>query len=181
MYESSKKQWYVIQVFSGFEIKVVQSLHEYIKLHNMESKFDKIIVPTEKIMEIRNGQRRKSERKFFPGYILIKMSMDDDSWHLIRSVPRVMGFIGSKVDKPIPISDKEIKVILDRLKKIGDKLQPKTLFEPGEILRINSGPFKDFNGIVEEVDYEKSRLKVSVSIFGRTTPVELDFSQVEKI
>ncbi|WP_348666481.1 transcription termination/antitermination protein NusG [Arsenophonus symbiont of Ornithomya chloropus] len=181
MSESFKKRWYVIQAFSGFETRVAESLREHIKLHAMEDKFGEVMVPTEEVMEIRNGQRRKSERKFFPGYVLVQMTMDDDSWHLVRSVPRVMNFIGGTPDNPSPISDKEIDAIMNRLQAIGDKPRPKTLFEPGEMVRVSDGPFVDFNGVVEEVDYEKSRLKVSVSIFGRATPVELDFSQVEKV
>lgn len=180
MSENFKKRWYVIQAFSGFEGKVAKSLREHIKLHSMEDKFGIVLVPTEEVMEIRSGQRCKSERKFFPGYVLVQMIMDENSWHLVRSVPRVMGFIGGTSDKPAPISDKEVDAIMNRLQQIGDKPRPKILFEPGEMIRVSDGPFADFNGIVEEVDYEKSRLKVSVSIFGRATPVELDFSQVEK-
>ena len=146
----------------------------------MEELFGEVMVPTEEVVEIRGGQRRKSERKFFPGYVLVQMVMNDASWHLVRSVPRVMGFIGGTSDRPAPISDKEVDAIMNRLQQVGDKPRPKTLFEPGEMVRVNDGPFADFNGVVEEVDYEKSRLKVSVSIFGRATPVELDFSQVEK-
>ncbi|VFP88095.1 transcription termination/antitermination protein NusG [Candidatus Erwinia haradaeae] len=180
MLEATQKRWYVIQAFSGFESRVAQSLREHIKLNNMEKLFGDIMVPTEEVVEIRRGQRRKSERKFFPGYVLVQMIMHDDSWHLVRKIPRVMGFIGGTSDHPAPISNKEVKAIATLLQKIGDKPRPKTLFEPGEIVRVNDGPFSDFNGVVEEVDYEKSRLKVSVSIFGRATPVELDFSQVEK-
>lgn len=176
----SKKNWYVFQTFSGFENKVVQSLNEHIKFNKMEKFFGDIMIPTEEVVEIRSGQRRKSERKFFPGYVLVNMVMNDLSWHLVRSVPRVMGFVGGTSDRPSPISDKEVNAIINRLQQVGDKPRPKTLFEPGEIIRVKDGPFADFNGVVEEVDYEKSRLKVSVSIFGRATPVELDFSQVEK-
>ncbi|EHK9741326.1 transcription termination/antitermination protein NusG [Escherichia coli] len=180
MSEAPKKRWYVVQAFSGFEGRVATSLRENIKLHNMEDLFGEVMVPTEEVVEIRGGQRRKSERKFFPGYVLVQMVMNDASWHLVRSVPRVMGFIGGTSDRPAPISDKEVDAIMNRLQQVGDKPRPKTLFEPGEMVRVNDGPFADFNGVVEEVDYEKSRLKVSVSIFGRATPVELDFSQVEK-
>ena len=179
MSEAPKKRWYVVQAFSGFEGRVATSLREHIKLHNMEELFGEVMVPTEEVVEIRGGQRRKSERKFFPGYVLVQMVMNDASWHLVRSVPRVMGFIGGTSDRPAPISDKEVDAIMNRLQQVGDKPRPKTLFEPGEMVRVNDGPFADFNGVVEEVDYEKSRLKVSVSIFGRATPVELDFSQVE--
>ncbi|MGP1959235.1 MAG: transcription termination/antitermination protein NusG [Arsenophonus sp. NC-CH8-MAG3] len=181
MSEFHKKRWYVIQSFSGFEARVAQSLREHIKLLAMEDKFGEVMVPTEEVMEIRSGQRRKSERKFFPGYVLVQMTMDNDSWHLVRSVPRIMGFIGGTPDRPAPISDKEVDMIMNRLQQAGDKPRPKTLFDPGEMIRVTDGPFADFKGIVEEVDYEKSRLKVSVSIFGRATPVELDFSQVEKV
>lgn len=180
MSENIKKRWYVFQAFSGFENRVSHSLREHIKFNKMEEYFGEIMIPTEEVVEIKSGQKRKSERKFFPGYILINMIMNNASWHLVRSIPRVIGFIGGTPDKPLPISDKEVNKIINRLQEIGDKPRPKTLFEPGEMIRVKDGPFADFNGIVEEVDYEKSRLKVSVSIFGRATPVELDFSQVEK-
>ncbi|MGV3346761.1 transcription termination/antitermination protein NusG [Enterobacteriaceae bacterium LUAb1] len=180
MSEAPKKRWYVVQAFSGFEARVEKSLQEHIKLHEMEELFGDIMVPTEEVVEIRSGQRRKSERKFFPGYVLVQMVMNDDSWHLVRNVPRVMGFVGGTSDRPAPISDKEVDAIMNRLQKVGDEPRPKTIFEPGESVRVNDGPFVDFNGVVEEVDYEKNRLKVSVSIFGRTTPVELEFVQVEK-
>ncbi|WP_295163933.1 transcription termination/antitermination protein NusG [uncultured Buchnera sp.] len=180
MHESLKKKWYVLQAFSGFEGRVAQSIKEHVKLNKMDDFFGEVMIPSEEVIEIRGGQRRKSEYKFFPGYVLIHMIMTDSTWHLIRNVPRVLGFIGGKSDKPSPISDKEVEIIINRLRQIGDKPRPKTLFEPGEMVRVNDGPFADFNGVVEEVDYEKSRLKVSVSIFGRATPVELDFRQVEK-
>ncbi len=149
-------------------------------MNGMEDKFGEILVPKEEVVEMRGGKRRKSERKFFPGYVLVEMIMDDETWHLIKSVPRVLGFIGGSSDRPTPISKKEADAILDRLQDSQDKPKPKTLFEPGEVVRVNDGPFADFNGTVEEVDYEKSRLTVSVSIFGRATPVELEFSQIEK-
>jgi len=180
MHIQKKKRWYVLQSLSGFEKRVVKSIKEYIKINKMEEMFGKIMVPAEEIIEIKKGQKRKSEHKFFPGYILLQMIMNDSSWHLIRSVPRVMGFIGGTSDHPSPISDKEVNTIINRLRKCGDKPRPKVLFEPGETVRVNHGPFSDFNGIVENVDYDKNRLTVSVSIFGRSTPVELDFSQVEK-
>ncbi|ROQ18773.1 transcription termination/antitermination protein NusG [Gallaecimonas pentaromativorans] len=175
-----KKRWYVVQAFSGFESRVAQSLREHIKMHGMEEHFGEVLVPTEEVVEMRAGQKRKSERKFFPGYVLVHMVMNDESWHLVRSIPRVMGFIGGTSDRPAPISDKEADAILNRLQEAVDKPRHKTLFEPGEVVRVNDGPFADFNGVVEEVDYEKSRVKVSVMIFGRSTPVELDFGQVEK-
>ncbi|WP_367670685.1 transcription termination/antitermination protein NusG [Sodalis-like secondary symbiont of Drepanosiphum platanoidis] len=181
MSETNKKKWYVIQVFSGFEGRVAQSLKEHIKLNKMENMFGQILIPTEEIIEIRAGQKRKSERKFFPGYVLVHMIMNDSSWHLVRSVPKAMGFVGCKTENPLPISNKEVDSIMHRLEQIGDKPRPKILFEPGESIRVKDGPFSDFNGVVEEIDYDKSRLKVSVSIFGRSTPVELNFNQVEKL
>lgn len=177
---TAKKRWYVVQAFSGYEARVANSLREYIKMHGMEDKFGEVLVPTEEVVEMKAGQRRKSERKFFPGYVLVEMAMDEESWHLVKSIPRVLGFIGGKQDRPTPISQKEADTILNRLQESVDKPRPKTLFEPGEVVRVNDGPFADFNGTVESVDYEKSRLTVSVSIFGRATPVELEFGQVEK-
>lgn len=179
MSESDKK-WYVVQAFSGYEARVQKTLLEHIKMHSMEEHFGEILVPTEEVVEMRAGQKRKSERKFFPGYVLVEMDMNEDSWHLVKSVPRVLGFIGGTSDRPMPISKKEADAILNRLEESVDKPKPKTLFEPGEVVRVVDGPFADFNGVVEEVDYEKSRLKVSVLIFGRSTPVELEFGQVEK-
>ncbi|MDX2320846.1 MAG: transcription termination/antitermination protein NusG, partial [Moritella sp.] len=146
----------------------------------MEEHFGEILVPTEEVVEMRAGQRRKSERKFFPGYVLVQMVMNDESWHLVSSLPRVLGFIGGTKERPAPITQAEADRILNRLEDAADKPRPKTLFEVGEVVRVSDGPFADFNGVVEEVDYEKSRLKVSVLIFGRSTPVELDFGQVEK-
>ena len=176
-----RMRWYVVQAFSGFEGRVAKSLKEHIKMHAMEDQFGEIVVPTEEVVEMRAGQKRKSERKFFPGYVLVQMIMNDASWHLVRNVPRVMGFIGGTSDRPAPITDKEADAILNRLQESVDKPKHKTLFEPGEVIRVSDGPFADFNGTVEEVDYDKSRMKVSVLIFGRATPVELDFSQVEKV
>lgn len=181
MSEATKMRWYVLQAFSGFESRVATTLREYIKLHQMEDQFGEVLVPTEEVVENVGGKRRKSERKFFPGYVLVQMEMNDDTWHLVKSVPRVMGFIGGTADKPAPITNREADRILNRLQETSDKPRPKTIFEPGEEVRVSEGPFADFNGTVEEVDYEKSRLKVSVSIFGRATPVELEFSQVEKM
>jgi transcriptional antiterminator NusG len=176
-----RMRWYVVQAFSGFEGRVAKSLKEHIKMHAMEDQFGEILVPTEEVVEMRAGQKRKSERKFFPGYVLVQMIMNDASWHLVRNVPRVMGFIGGTSDRPAPITDKEADAILNRLQESVDKPKHKTLFEPGEVIRVSDGPFADFDGTVEEVDYDKSRMKVSVLIFGRATPVELDFSQVEKV
>ena len=173
-------RWYVVHAYSGFESHVKRSLEERIALKGMEDKFAEILVPTEEVVEMRDGQKRKSERKFFPGYVLVQMDMDDDTWHLVKDTPRVMGFIGGTSDKPAPITDKEADAILNRVQEGVEKPRPKVLFEPGEVVRINDGPFNDFNGVVEEVDYDKNRLRVEVSIFGRSTPVDLEFDQVEK-
>ncbi|MFP2770998.1 transcription termination/antitermination protein NusG [Oceanisphaera sp. KMM 10153] len=175
-----RMRWYVVQAFSGYEGRVSKTLREYIKMQDMEEQFGEVLVPTEEVVEMRAGQKRKSERKFFPGYVLVQMQMNDATWHLVRSIPRVMGFIGGTPERPAPISDKEADAILNRLQDAIDKPKPKTLFEPGEVVRVSDGPFADFNGVVESVDYEKSRVKVSVLIFGRSTPVELEFGQVEK-
>ena len=178
---ASKKRWYVIQAFSGFEGRVAATLREYIKQQAMDDLFGEVLVPTEEVVENVAGKRRKCERKFFPGYVLVEMEMNDDTWHLVRSIPRVMGFIGGTPDKPAPISRREADLILNRLEESQDKPRPRTMFQPGEEVRVTEGPFADFNGTVEEIDYEKSRIKVSVSIFGRATPVELEFGQVEKL
>lgn len=173
------KRWYVVHAYSGFEKKVAGSLKERIERFSMQDKFGEVLVPTEEVVEMRGGQKRKSERKFFPGYVLVQMELDDDTWHLVKETPRVMGFIGGKADKPAPITDAEADAILQRVQS-GENPKPKTIFEPGEMVRVIDGPFNDFNGVVEEVNYEKSRLQVAVLIFGRSTPVELEFSQVEK-
>jgi len=173
------KRWYVVHAYSGFEKKVAAALKERVELLDMEEHFGEILVPTEEVVEMRGGQKRKSERKFFPGYVLVQMDLSDATWHLVKETPRVMGFIGGKADKPSPITEAEANKILDRVQS-ADKPKPKTVFEPGEMVRVIDGPFNDFNGVVEEVDYEKSRLKVAVLIFGRSTPVELEFGQVEK-
>ena len=175
------KRWYVVHAYSGYEKQVLRSLDERIKRLGMEDCFGEILVPTEEVVEIKNGQKRKSERKFFPGYVLVQMEMNEDSWHLIKDTPRVMGFIGGTADKPAPITEKEADAILRRVHDGSEAPRPKTLFEPGEMVRVIEGPFADFNGVVEGVNYEKSRLQVAVMIFGRSTPVELEFSQVEKV
>ncbi|WP_440997124.1 transcription termination/antitermination protein NusG [Arhodomonas sp. SL1] len=174
------KRWYVVHAYSGFENQVKKSLEERIRRAGMEEKFGDVLVPTEEVEEIKGGQKRRSERKFFPGYVLVQMELTDDTWHLVRNVPRVMGFIGGSSDRPAPISDREAEQILNRVKEGTEKPRPKVLFEVGEVVRVTDGPFTDFNGVVEEVNYEKSRLRVAVLIFGRSTPVELEFSQVEK-
>jgi len=174
------KRWYVIHAFSGFEKQVQRSLTERITRAGMEDMFGDILVPTEEVVEMKGGQKRRSDRKFFPGYVLIEMEMNDETWHLVKEVPKVMGFIGGTSDKPAAISQKEADMILSRVQEGVDKPRPKILFEPGEMVRVVDGPFNDFNGTVEEVNYEKSRLRVAVLIFGRSTPVELNFHQVEK-
>ena len=173
-------RWYVVHAYSGFENQVRRSLEERVKLSGLNELFGNIMVPTEEVVEMRDGQKRKSDRKFFPGYVLVQMEMNDETWHLVKNVPKVMGFIGGSSDKPAPISDKEAEVILNRVQEGAEKPRPKILFETGEVVRIIDGPFNDFNGVVEEVDYDKNRLRVEVSIFGRSTPVDLEFSQVEK-
>jgi len=173
-------RWYVVHAYSGFENQVKRSLEERVKRSGLQEKFGQILVPTEEVVEMRDGQRRKSDRKFFPGYVLVQMEMDDETWHLVKEVPKVMGFIGGTSDRPAPISDREADAILQRMQEGTEKPRPKVLFEVGEVVRVKDGPFTDFNGSVEEVNYEKSRLRVAVLIFGRSTPVELEFSQVEK-
>lgn len=175
------KRWYVVHAYSGFEKQVMRSLIERVKLYEMEDHFGEILVPTEEVVEMRDGKRRKSERKFYPGYVLVEMVMDDRSWHLVNETPRVMGFIGGTPEKPAPITPSEAEAILRRVQDGTEKPRPKTMFDAGETVRVADGPFADFNGVVEEVNYEKSRLQVSVLIFGRSTPVELEFSQVEKL
>ncbi len=173
-------RWYVVQAFSGFEGQVKRSLEERIARYGMGDHFGQILVPTEEVVEMKDGQKRKSERKFFPGYVLVQMDLNDEAWHLVKNVPRVLGFIGGSADKPAPISDKEADTILQRMQEGAEKPKPKVLFEVGELVRVVDGPFNDFNGVVEEVNYDKSRLLVAVQIFGRSTPVELEFHQVEK-
>jgi transcriptional antiterminator NusG len=173
-------QWYVVHAYSNFEHKVKESLIERVRRAGLQDKFGEVLVPTEEVVEMREGQRRKSERKFFPGYVLVQMEMDDETWHLVKEVPKVLGFIGGSSDKPAPITDKEAQAILNRVQEGVDKPRPKVLFEPGEVVRVTDGPFNDFSGVVENVNYEKSKVRVAVQILGRSTPVELDFSQVEK-
>ena len=183
------KRWYVVHAYSGFEHQVKRSLIERVARAGMQERFGDVLVPTEEVIEMRGGQKRRSERKFFPGYVLVQIDtvnegagirIDDECWHLVKETPKVMGFIGGTADRPLPISDKEADAILRRVQEGVDKPKPKVLFEPGEMVRVIDGPFNDFNGVVEEVNYEKSRLRVAVLIFGRSTPVELEFSQVEK-
>ena len=178
--QEAPRRWYVVQALVGCENQVVKGLQNAIERHHLEHKFGEILVPTEQVVEVRAGTKRKSERKFFPGYVLVHMSLDEETWHLVRRTPKVLGFIGGTSDKPAPISDKEAELIIARIQQGQEKPRPKTMFESGEVVRVTQGPFADFNGVVEEVNYEKSRLRVAVLIFGRSTPVELDFGQVEK-
>ena len=173
-----KKRWYVVQVASSAEHYVQKALQERVKQAGVEHRFAEILVPTEQVVAMRGGQKRSSERKFFPSYVLVRMEMDEDTWHLVKSVPKVRGFIGG--EQPSPITEKEADRILARVQEGVDKPRPKILFEVGEVVRVKEGPFADFNGMVEEVNYEKNRLRVAVLIFGRSTPVELEFGQVEK-
>jgi transcriptional antiterminator NusG len=173
-------QWYVVHAYSGFENQVKRTLQDRIARSGMQDKFGDILVPTEEVVEMRDGAKRKSERKFFPGYVLVQMEMNDDTWHLVKNAPKVMGFIGGTSDRPAPITQREADSILQRVQEGADKPKPKVLFEVGQVVRVIDGPFNDFNGVVEEVNYDKNRLRVSVLIFGRSTPVELEFGQVEK-
>src|SRR3990167_3230815 len=176
--KESKKRWYVVQVNSSAEHYVQKALQTRVEQAHLEHRFGEILVPTEQVVAMRGGQKRASERKFFPSYVLVKMEMDDETWHLVKSVPKVKGFIGG--ERPSPISEKEAARILERVQEGVDKPKPKVLFEVGEVIRVKEGPFADFNGVVEEVNYEKNRLRVAVLIFGRSTPCDLEFGQVEK-
>ena len=189
MNTQENKRWYVVHAYSGFEKSVAQALRDRIVRFEMQDRFGDVLVPTEEVVEMRSGQKRRSERKFFPGYVLVQISthdeagiprIDSESWHLIKETPKVMGFIGGTADRPLPIQDSEADRILQRVQEGVEKPRPKVLFEPGEMVRVVDGPFVDFNGVVEEINYEKSRLRVAVLIFGRATPVELEFGQVEK-
>jgi transcriptional antiterminator NusG len=189
MEENTNKRWFVVHAYSGFEKSVAQALRDRIARMEMQDRFGEVLVPTEEVVEMRSGQKRRSERKFFPGYVLVQIAVhdeggipriDSESWHLIKETPKVMGFIGGTADRPLPISDSEAAAILNRVQEGVEKPRPKVLFEPGEMVRVTDGPFNDFNGVVEEVNYDKSRLRVAVLIFGRSTPVELEFGQVEK-
>ena len=178
--DTLQKRWYVVQAYSGYEARVKKALLESIKLKALEEMFGDILIPTEEVVEMKAGQKRRSERKFFPGYVLVHMVMNEDTWHLVRKTSRVLGFIGGTSDKPAPLSEKEAQGILKQMEQGADAPRPKIIFEPGEVVQVIDGPFADFNGVVEEVNYEKSRLQVAVLIFGRSTPVELEFGQVEK-
>ena len=175
------KKWYVVHAYSGFEKNVQKTLKERIEREGMQDYFGQILVPVEEVVDIKNGKRTLSERKFFPGYVLAELEMTDDSWHLVKSTPRVTGFIGGTANRPLPITQREVDAIMQQIQTGGEKRKPKVQFEVGQRIRVNEGPFADFNGVVDEVNYERNKLKVSVQIFGRETPVELDFMQVEKV
>lgn len=183
------KRWYVVHAYSGFEHQVARALKDRVVRFEMQDKFGEILVPTEEVIEMRGGQKRRSERKFYPGYVFVEIEtdtenkaskIDDESWHLVKETPKVMGFIGGTADRPLPIKDTDAERMLQRIREGAEKPRPRVLFEPGEMVRVIDGPFVDFNGVVEEINYEKSRLRVAVLIFGRSTPVELEFAQVEK-
>jgi len=173
-------EWFVVQAYSGYEQKVKSAMEERINLANLANSFGEILVPTEQVVELKSGEQKKTERKFFPGYILVQMDLNDDTWQLVKQTPRVSGFVGGTRAKPKPISDEEVNSIINRI-EIGEEApRPKTMFEPGEMVRVCDGPFNDFNGVVEEVDYERNSVTVSVQILGRSTSVELNFVQIEK-
>ena len=173
-------RWYVVQAYSGFEKRVQQSMQTRIDRSDLKDQFGQVLVPTEDVVELKNGQKRTSERKFFPGYVLVQMVMSETAWHLVKSVPRVSGFVGGTSAEPVPISEREAQAILQQVVEGAEHPRPKYTFAPGEVVRVTDGPFQEFNGTVEDVNFEKSKLRVAVTIFGRSTPVELSFSQVEK-
>jgi transcriptional antiterminator NusG len=178
---TSKKRWYVVHAYSGMEKSVMRALTERVIRAGMQDQFGQILVPTEEVIEVKNGQKSVSERRFFPGYVLVEMEMTDETWHLVKNTNKVTGFIGGKSNKPTPIPPHEVDKIMQQMQDGVEKPRPKVLYEVGELVRIKDGPFTDFNGNVEEVNYEKSKVRVSVTIFGRATPVELEFGQVEKV
>lgn len=175
------KRWYIVQAYSGYEKQVMRSLKDRIARSNVADNFGEVLVPAEEVVEMKDGKKRKSERKFFPGYVLIEMDMNDDTWHIVKECPKVLGFIGGTPEKPAPITQKEADTILSRLQNNNEVPRPKTMFEPGEELLVTEGPFTDFRGTVEEVHYEKSRLTLTINVFNRPTQVELEFRQVEKV
>lgn len=174
-------RWYVIHAYSGMEKSVKRGLEERIARVTFSDQFGRILVPSEEVIEVKGGSKTVTERRFFPGYVLIEMQLTDDSWHLVKNTAKVTGFVGGIKNKPSPISTAEVQKIMDQMQAGVDKPKPKTLFEIGEMVRVKEGPFTDFNGNVEDVNYEKSKIRVSVTIFGRGTPVELEFGQVEKM
>ena len=177
---AGNKRWYVVHAYSGMEKSVQRALMERIERAGMQDKFGQILVPTEEVVEVKNGQKSVTERRFFPGYVLVEMEMTDETWHLVKNTNKVTGFIGGKSNKPTPIPPHEVDKIMHQMQEGVEKPRPKVLFEVGEAVRVKEGPFADFHGNVEDVNYDKNKLRVSVTIFGRSTPVELDFGQVEK-
>ena len=178
---ATNKRWYVVHAYSGMEKAVERNLRERIERAGMQAKFGRILVPTEEVVEMKNGKKAVTERRFFPGYVLVEMLMDDDSWHLVKHTSKVTGFVGGAKNRPAPISEDEVMKIVHQMQEGVEKPRPKVEWEVGEVVRVKEGPFTDFNGAIEEVNYDKSKVRVSVTIFGRATPVELDFHQVEKI
>ena len=174
------KRWYVVHVYSGMEKSVHKALVERIERADLQEAFGRILVPSEEVVEVKNGKKSITERRIYPGYVLVEMALTDETWHLVKSTPRVTGFLGGSGNRPAPISEREVEKILSQMEEGVEKPKPKVLFDVGEMVRVKEGPFADFNGNVEEVNYEKSKVRVSVTIFGRATPVELDFGQVEK-
>ena len=174
------KRWYVVHVYSGMEKSVHKALLERIERAALQTSFGRILVPSEEVVEVKGGKKSITERRIFPGYVLVEMDLTDETWHLVKNTNRVTGFLGGSGNRPAPISDREVDKILSQMEEGVEKPKPKVLFEVGELVRVKDGPFADFNGNVEEVNYEKSKVRVSVTIFGRATPVELDFGQVEK-
>jgi len=175
------KRWYVVHAYSGMEKAVERNLRERIERAGMQDKFGRILVPTEEVVELKNGKKAVTERRFFPGYVLVEMAMEDDTWHLVKHTSKVTGFVGGAKNRPAPISEAEVMKIVNQMQEGIEKPRPKVEWTVGEIVRVKEGPFTDFNGAIEEVNYDKSKVRVSVTIFGRATPVELDFSQVEKV
>ena len=175
------KRWYVVHAYSGMEKSVAKTLQERVDRAGLQSMFGRIMVPTEEVVEVKGGKRAITERRLYSGYVLVEMDMTDEAWHLVKSTPKVTGFLGGKANKPSPLPQKEVDEILLRMQEGYEKPRPKVLFEVGEMVRVKDGPFTDFNGNVEEVNYDKSRVRVSVTIFGRSTPVDLEFGQVEKV
>ena len=178
---ASALRWYVVHAYSGMEKAVERNLQERIERGGMQAKFGRILVPTEEVVELKNGKKAVSQRRFFPGYVLVEMLMDDESWHLVKHTSKVTGFVGGAKNRPAPISEAEVMKIVNQMQEGIEKPKPKVEWITGELVRVKDGPFTDFNGAVEDVNYEKSKVRVSVTIFGRATPVELDFAQVEKV
>ena len=178
---ASGLRWYVVHAYSGMEKAVERNLRERIERSGMQAKFGRILVPTEEVVELKGGKKAVTQRRFFPGYVLVEMLLDDDTWHLVKHTSKVTGFVGGAKNRPAPISEAEVMKIVNQMQEGIDKTKPKVEWQVGELVRVKEGPFTDFNGAIEEVNYEKSKVRVSVTIFGRATPVELDFAQVEKV